>query len=484
MFVSAVPAAPATSLRRPEHRACSLLAPATPGAPVEDSRNFGLRGCRRRAAEPLQRRVGFFCESSHEARGAGERRPSSAKDGADKEKRRGRAVLAALAAAALGASCTVLDAAPLAAEPAEPWLPAAVADSRQHEAEAAMREAAGEWPEVELPERPMLVGFVPQADPAASRKDLDAEERATVELFRRSSESVVFIASLSVQRDAFSLNVLEIPQGTGSGFVYEEGGRKFIVTNFHVIKGADEAKVTLSDQNTYDAQLVGFDQDKDVAVLSIEAPERALKAVPVGRSDNLLVGQRVYAIGNPFGLDHTLTMGVISGLGREIVSVGGRPIQGVIQTDAAINPGNSGGVLLDSQGRLIGINTAIYSPSGASAGVGFAIPVDTVADVVSSIVKYGRVIRPTLGVYVAEDRQARALGIDGILVIDGGGGVALGDVVVRVDGVKVATANELYKVLEKHSVGDKVEVEVAGADGPRTLRMALQQSSPPRPGPA
>ncbi|CAN1806107.1 Protease Do-like 1, chloroplastic, partial [Linum perenne] len=182
-------------------------------------------------------------------------------------------------------------------------------------------------------------------------------------------------------------------QGSGSGFVWDKDGH--IVTNYHVIRGASDLKlvlfilfpppplcrVTLSDQTAYDATVVGFDQDKDVAVLRVDAPKDKLKPIPVGVSADLLVGQKVYAIGNPFGLDHTLTTGVISGLRREISSAAtGRPIQDVIQTDAAINPGNSGGPLLDSAGNLIGINTAIYSPSGASSGVGFSIPVDTVSN--------------------------------------------------------------------------------------------------------
>jgi len=174
------------------------------------------------------------------------------------------------------------------------------------------------------------------------------------------------------------LDVLEVPQGSGSGFVWDKQGH--IVTNYHVIRGASDLRVTLADQTTFDAKVVGFDQDKDVAVLRIDAPKNKLRPIPVGVSADLLVGQKVFAIGNPFGLDHTLTTGVISGLRREISSAAtGRPIQDVIQTDAAINPGNSGGPLLDSSGTLIGINTAIYSPSGASSGVGFSIPVDTVS---------------------------------------------------------------------------------------------------------
>ncbi|KAJ0254089.1 Protease Do-like 1 [Hirschfeldia incana] len=208
-------------------------------------------------------------------------------------------------------------------------------------------------------------------------RKLQTDELATVRLFQENTPSVVYITNLAVRQDAFTLDVLEVPQGSGSGFVWDKQGH--IVTNYHVIRGASDLRVTLADQSTYDAKVVGFDQDKDVAVLRIEAPKDKLRPIPVGVSADLLVGQKVFAIGNPFGLDHTLTTGVISGLRREISSAAtGRPIQDVIQTDAAINPGNSGGPLLDSSGTLIGINTAIYSPSGASSGVGFSIPVDTV----------------------------------------------------------------------------------------------------------
>ncbi|KAH7436182.1 hypothetical protein KP509_05G006800 [Ceratopteris richardii] len=211
-----------------------------------------------------------------------------------------------------------------------------------------------------------------------SNKRLQGDELATVQLFQENTPSVVYITNLAARRDVFTLDITEVPQGSGSGFIWDRDGH--IVTNYHVIRGASDLRVTLGDQSMYDAKVIGFDRDKDVAVLQIDAPKSLLRPIPVGSSADLLVGQKVYAIGNPFGLDHTLTTGVISGLRREISSAStGRPIQDVIQTDAAINPGNSGGPLLDSSGNLIGINTAIYSPSGASAGVGFSIPVDTVS---------------------------------------------------------------------------------------------------------
>ena len=237
----------------------------------------------------------------------------------------------------------------------------------------------------------------PAAPPRAitPRGDLAADEKSTIELFREASPSVAYITTLAVRRDRFSLNVTEIPQGTGSGFLYDDQGH--VVTNFHVIQDADEARVTLADGSTYDGFLVGTEPDLDLAVLRIRAAPGRLKPLPLGTSGDLEVGQKVFAIGSPFGLDQTLTTGVISGLGREIQAVTGRAIRGVIQTDAAINPGNSGGPLLDSAGRLIGVNTAIYSPSGTYAGVGFAVPVDLVNRAVPQLIQHGKVARPGTG---------------------------------------------------------------------------------------
>ena len=219
--------------------------------------------------------------------------------------------------------------------------------------------------------RPLLTGVHRgNAEPRAvtPRGNLADDELSTIELFKNVSPSVVYITSLTVQRDFFSFKAMAVPQGTGSGFVWDANG--YVVTNFHVIQGAHGANVTLADHSTWEAELVGYEADKDLAVLRINAPKSVLPAIPVGTSSDLEVGQKVFAIGNPFGFDQTLTTGVISGLGREIESVTRQPIEGVIQTDAAINPGNSGGPLLDSAGRLIGINTAIVSPSGAYAGGG------------------------------------------------------------------------------------------------------------------
>lgn len=308
----------------------------------------------------------------------------------------------------------------------------------------------------------------------ATRGELLPDEKSTITIFRQASPAVVNITAIGVQRDLFTLNLYQIPQGSGSGFVWDKNGD--VITNFHVIQEADAAQVTLGDQSTWKARVVGVAPDKDLAVLRIDAPADRLHPIPVGTSKDLQVGQNVFAIGNPFGLDQTLTRGVISALGREIESVTRRPIQGVIQTDAAINPGNSGGPLLDSAGRLIGVNAAIYSPSGTSAGIGFAIPVDTVNRIVPELIRYGKVTRPGIGVQIAEEQLAERLGVTGALVVEvfpgsaaakagirpttreSSGRVRLGDVIVAVDGKKIESPNDLFLLLEKYKVGDVVNV--------------------------
>jgi S1-C subfamily serine protease len=316
----------------------------------------------------------------------------------------------------------------------------------------------------------------PSSRPVAERSGLTVEERSITELFEEASPAVAYITSVALRRDFFRFNVMEIPSGTGSGFVWDDRGN--IVTNFHVIRDADRAEVTLADGSTWPADLVGFAREKDLAVLHIDAPRSKLRPISIGSSSDLKVGQTVLAIGNPFGYDQTLTTGIVSALGREIVSTEGIPIRDVIQTDAAINPGNSGGPLLDSAGRLIGVNTAIVSPSGAYAGIGFAIPVDTVNWVVPQLIAYGRVQRPTLGVELASDHVVRRAGIEGAVVIgvDSGSGaenagirpayrdrrgrVVVGDVIVSIDGEPVRSGGELGLVLESHREGDMVTVTV------------------------
>ncbi len=341
--------------------------------------------------------------------------------------------------------------------------------------------------------KPWLFGLHDRnAQPRAitARGELAADEKSTIELFRYVSPSVVHITSKTVQRDPFSFNATEVPQGTGSGFVWDANG--YIVTNFHVIKDAQAADVTLADHSTWKAQLVGVAPDKDLAVLKIDVSGSVLPAIAVGTSSDLEVGQKVFAIGNPFGFDQTLTTGIISGLGREIESVTRRPIEGVIQTDAAINPGNSGGPLLDSAGRVIGINTAIFSPSGAYAGIGFAVPVDTVNRLVPQIIRDGRVRKAALGVSIAEDYIARRLGAEGTLIVavtpggaaekaglnptrrDARGNIVLGDLIVGLDGQIVREARDLFRVLDTHEVGDTVRLTVRRQGGVIDVDVTLQ----------
>ncbi|MBK8623538.1 MAG: trypsin-like peptidase domain-containing protein [Saprospiraceae bacterium] len=303
---------------------------------------------------------------------------------------------------------------------------------------------------------------------------LTNSEEATIRLFEVAAPSVCFITTSTVREDFWSRNVMEIPSGTGSGFIWDKEGH--IITNFHVIQNASKIMVTLSDRSVYEAKVVGHEANKDLAVLKIDASGDKLIPIPVGQSSQLRVGQSVYAIGNPFGLDQTLTTGVISALGREITSLTGRPIRDVIQTDAAINPGNSGGPLLDSSGRLIGVNTMIYSPSGASAGIGFSIPVDEVNWVVSDLIKYGVLKRPVMGIQLLSEQNAQNWGVEGVMVYavepdspaekaglkgvnrNRFGEIEAGDIITKINGKEVKNNNDLFLVLEKYNPGDKIEV--------------------------
>jgi len=321
-------------------------------------------------------------------------------------------------------------------------------------------------------------------------EDIGELERRDIETFRSAAPSVVNIENLTVHADPFRRNVMALPRGSGSGFVWDDHGH--IVTNFHVIQHGNATRVTMADGSAWIASLVGHAADKDVAVLKIEAPAALLTPIVVGSSSNLVVGQHVMAIGSPFGLDQTLSTGVISGLGREIMSVGGRPIQGVVQTDAAINPGNSGGPLLDSAGKLIGVNTAIFSPSGASAGVGFAVPVNTVQSIVEQLIQHGRVVRPGLGVVVDEGDlavRARVRGALILLVKPGSpaaaagieptrrdmrsGAIVLGDVIVEIDGETIADHLDLFRVLDRKAVGETISVGILRGTSRISVRLTL-----------
>jgi S1-C subfamily serine protease len=311
--------------------------------------------------------------------------------------------------------------------------------------------------------------------PIAARGPLTQEEITTVSIFENASPAVVYITTVQHVRDFFTRNVMRVPRGTGSGFFWDNEGH--IVTNFHVIRDSQEARVSLADQRSFPASLVGVSPEHDLAVLKIEISGVRPSPLAIGTSSDLRVGQKVFAIGNPFGLDHTLTSGIISALDRSIDNELGGIIEHLIQTDAAINPGNSGGPLIDSAGRLIGINTAIYSPSGAYAGVGFAVPVDTINRVVPRLIAFGRYVRPSLGIS-ANDRMSRillrSLGIEGVVVLGVvprsaadraglrptqatfGGSAILGDVIQSIDGMNVTDFDSLIRLLDEHAIGDTV----------------------------
>ena len=330
----------------------------------------------------------------------------------------------------------------------------------------------------------------PAVAPAVeARGDLAADEKATIEIYNNLRPSVVHITTLVSRHDALSLNVQQVPEGTGSGIVWDTEGH--IITNYHVVHSGDAAVVTLADNSSWDATTVGVAPDSDLAVLRIKAPRSRLHRIPIGRSDNLQVGQKVFAIGNPFGLDETLTTGIVSAVGREIESANRRPMKNMIQTDAAINPGNSGGPLLDSAGLLIGINAAIYSPSGASAGIGFAIPVDEVKRIVPQLIENGKIVRPGLGVQVASDQVAKQLGVDGVLVVktmpdspaakagirptrrDEAGHLVLGDIITSIDNKPVKKTNDLFDALSSKHVGDVVKIGIVREGEPTTVEATL-----------
>jgi len=306
---------------------------------------------------------------------------------------------------------------------------------------------------------------------------LDEGEVRDIEVFRRASSSVVFVTSTALRRDSFFFDVSRIPQGSGTGFFWDREGH--IVTNYHVVEGGDRFAVALADQTELEAVLIGVAPEKDIAVLKVRGAGAPMMPLALGRSGELLVGQKVLAVGNPFGLDHTLTVGVVSALGRELKSPAGRVIRDVIQTDAAINPGNSGGPLMNSSGRVIGVNTAIYSPSGASAGIGFAVPIDTVRRLVPQLIEHGRPIEPGIvgigylsdwmaqrvrvsGVVVREvagDSQAAKLGFEGI-GLNRRGRYVLGDVIVAVDGTRVVHVNDMRDLFDAAGVGGTVRLTV------------------------
>jgi S1-C subfamily serine protease len=309
---------------------------------------------------------------------------------------------------------------------------------------------------------------------------LATDEQNNIEVYKAASPGVVYIQSTTMVRDFFGMSSQPV-EGAGSGSVIDEQGD--ILTNYHVIADAEKLTVSFGSGKAYPAKVVGRDPDTDLAVIRLlETPKESLTIVPMGDSDKLIVGQKVLAIGNPFGLDRTLTTGVISGLERPIHAQNGRTIEGAIQTDASINPGNSGGPLLDSHGRMIGINSQIESPSGASAGVGFAIPVSIAKRIVPQLIRDGEIRRPKLGiaprdvaslgrqlqlpvpsgvliVSVAPGSAAANAGLRGVVQTEDGD-LEIGDIIVGMDGQKVDSNDDLFKILDKHKIGETVNVEV------------------------
>jgi S1-C subfamily serine protease len=313
---------------------------------------------------------------------------------------------------------------------------------------------------------------VPKVSPGARIED----ESNTIAVFKAAAPATVFVTQTRFVVDHFAGTAEEVPAGSGSGFVWDTDGH--IVTNFHVVADARALSVTFQDQKSYPARVVGVEPRKDIAVLRVEAPKHLLTPLRVLDSGTLEVGQKAIAIGNPFGLDHTLTTGVISALGRQVQGIGGVTIRDMVQTDAAINPGNSGGPLLDSSGQLIGMNTMIFSKTGSSAGIGFAVPATTIARVVPQIIKTGRAEQLGIGVQIdPTGRLERRLGIEGVVVLqvqDGTpaqragllgiqstrDGLVLGDVIIGVDGEKVTSYDDLYNAVDRRRPGDRVKVTI------------------------
>lgn len=319
------------------------------------------------------------------------------------------------------------------------------------------------------------------------------DEANSTEIFSKASTAVVYVTTTELRRRSrFSRDIMEIPKGSGSGFIWHTSG--LIVTNYHVVAKANRMQVTLQNGNSYGAELIGSAPEKDLAVLRLLEPPDDLTTLPLGDSTELSVGRKVLAIGNPFGLDTTLTTGVVSALGREIRAPSGRQIRGVVQTDAAINPGNSGGPLLNSLGQLIGVNTAIYSPSGASAGIGFAIPVNTVREVVPQLISYGRILRPIMGIELASDRWRRRYGIEGLPVVrvfpglpaaeaglrgvarSSRGDLMLGDIIVAIDDEPIDSHDDYLTVMESHKAGDTISLRARRGDKELDLAVTLTES--------
>ena len=325
------------------------------------------------------------------------------------------------------------------------------------------------------------------------RGNLADGEKTTIDIFQSASPSVVFITNTKLERNRLTSDLMTVQSGSGSGVLWDDLGN--VVTNLHVIAGGNKFIVTLPDQTNWEATFVGASDRYDLAVVHIDAPVGSLKPIPVGESSNLQVGQSVFAIGNPFGLDQTLTTGIISALHREISSEEGQTLQDMIQTDAAINPGNSGGPLLDSAGRLIGLNTAIYSPTRTNLGIGFATPVDVINEIAPQLIAHGREIKPFLGVTLSEYYPQR-LGIEGVMVmgVQAGspadlaglqpvrtveGRLVIGDIILAIDGKPTTDRPSLEKVLGTYKLGDTIELTIVRGGNTAKVSVALQTPRPP-----
>lgn len=329
----------------------------------------------------------------------------------------------------------------------------------------------------------------------AVEKMLLEYEKNSITIFQNVANSIVNVSKLNLAKNPYNMSATEVEQGTGSGFVWDTAGH--IVTNFHVVDHGDSFLISFKDdKKQYRAKIIGADPKKDLAVLKLSELPSHLNPIPVGESKSLQVGQKALAIGNPVGLDHTLTTGTISALERKIPGYGGVSIQGMIQTDAAINPGNSGGALLDSQGKLIGVNSMLFNADGvkSSAGLGFAIPVDTVKSVVPQIIKYGKVIRPGLGIGILEEYYAVRFGVrDGVMIkfvdpkgpsakaglqgirTDNRGQYYPGDIIIAIDSISIKNFDDLYTVLDKYKIGEKVKIKYIRDNKEKISELTLVQ---------
>lgn len=317
---------------------------------------------------------------------------------------------------------------------------------------------------------------------------LTEDEENTVAVVKRNVNAVVFITNIQISRDFF-FGSHEVARGTGSGFIWDARGH--IVTNYHVIEDGDAFMVTCPNQKNFKAKLIGKEPAKDIAVLKVERGHGDFNPVKVGSSKDLRVGQKVIAIGNPFGFDHTVTTGIVSALGRNIQGVGGVTIRNMVQTDASINPGNSGGPLLNSAGELIGMNTMIYSRTGTYAGIGFAVPVDTIKKIVPQLIKFGKVIRPGIGVSFLADEYARRWEIEGAVIVevprgseafragmrgigrDRSGRLYLRDILVGINDIKITSYDDLYNALDNFRIGDWVTLTIERSEKKRKVKFRL-----------